>query len=272
MRGESYFRVDVTNAGEIRRVLAKARPDVVFHLAATTADRMGDPTELLRATLAGVSAVCDAMLALSHPVRLVLAGSSAEYGTGPRPGERVAEDAPCRPVTGYGRAKLAAERHAIARFSEASLDVVAVRAFNHIGPGEPSTTVAGAIARRVLSVARGNAPRLQVADPSSVRDFTDVRDIARGYAAIAETGVSGRVYNLCSGTGRSVAEILDMLLAGAGLDRGVVELLPDTVGGVRSQVGSPELVRRDVGWAPEISLDRSITDLLASLREAVDVA
>jgi GDP-4-dehydro-6-deoxy-D-mannose reductase len=161
----------------------------------------------------------------------------------------------------YGLAKLAGEQTAAA-FAAGGLDVVLVRAFNHIGPGEPPNTVAGAFARRVAAVRAGAAQTVAAADLEAVRDFTDVRDISRGYLAAAEHGTAGRVYQLCSGRPHTVGDVLDGLLGLAGLDRSVVRIdsgIPAAP--IRYQVGSPERAAAELGWRAELELATSLADL-----------
>ena len=101
-----------------------------------------------------------------------------------------------------------------------------------------------------------------------MRDFTDVRDIAAGLVDLAERGAPGRLYNLCSGRPTTVGDVLDGLLALAGLDRAVVRELPDSrPGGIRYQVGSPARVRAEVGWSAAIELSGSLRAVLECVQE-----
>jgi GDP-4-dehydro-6-deoxy-D-mannose reductase len=114
----------------------------------------------------------------------------------------------------------------------------------------------------------GRSDEVQARDLSTVRDFSDVRDIATGYVDIAERGTPGCLYNLCSGRATTVGELLDSLLAAAGLDRGVVRVLPDSgPGNVAYQVGSPSRVRAAVGWSTTIGLSRSVRALLRHIQQ-----
>jgi GDP-4-dehydro-6-deoxy-D-mannose reductase len=245
-------------------LMADARPDVVFHLAAST-DISGDVESLVAGSVLPAAALCAAVRRAGVRPRIVFAGSSAQYGDLPPAQNPVDEDAPCRPVTAYGFAKLAGESVARAFASSADVDVVPIRAFNHIGPGEPGRTVGGALARRVAALKAGRVERLQVADLDAVRDFTDVRDIARGYLAVAERGRTGRVYNLCSGRATSVRDVLDSFLRAAGLDWSSVDPQPATGRGISHQVGSPLRTQTETGWSASIPLDSSTGDLLSSI-------
>jgi GDP-4-dehydro-6-deoxy-D-mannose reductase len=117
-------------------------------------------------------------------------------------------------------------------------------------------------------VLTGRTDSFAARDLEAVRDFTDVRDLARGYVELAEHGRPGRLYNLCSGRAVPVGEVLDGLLDAAGLDRSVVRVeddaqAPGGPGSVPYQAGSPARVRDEIGWVPVRQLRESLRDLLA---------
>jgi GDP-4-dehydro-6-deoxy-D-mannose reductase len=265
---EKYVRADLTSQDEVVTALEQVRPDVVFHLAATPGSRAsGEVTSVVAATYA----LCSALVTTGQRPRLVLAGSSAQYGALRRDENPVTEDSRFQPVGAYGLAKAAAEHTARAFAAGGAFEVVPARAFNHVGPGEPSTTVASALARRVADVLAGRSDTVTVADLDAVRDFTDVRDIARGYAELAERAVPGRPYNLCSGRATTVADVLDGLLAAAGLDRSVVRPLPagpPASGSISYQVGCPRRTRDEIGWETTRELADSLRSLLEDVQRA----
>lgn len=264
--GERYLRLELTATDAVAELLDAVRPDVVFHLAATSPQRAGDVVGLVADAVGATHAVCAALRRTGLRTRLVLAGSSAQYGDVPRADNPVTEETPGRPVTAYGFAKAAAEAAAWALALDGAFELVPVRAFNHVGPGEPATTVAGAFAARIRAVLDGHADRVAVAGLDAVRDFTDVRDIARGYLTLAERGRPGRVYHLCSGRPATGGDVLDGLLAAAGLDRTVVDIGVSGPGGIPYQVGSPARVTADTGWVARIPLAVSLSDLMKGER------
>lgn len=256
-----FVTADLADVAAVTAALETHRPDLVFHLAATAT---GPPESIVDNNVAAAHGLGTALRRV--PARLVIAGSSAQYGASPSP---VTEESRDEPVSAYGHAKAAAEsilRGLAGGYGAGGFEVVPVRAFNHIGPGEPNTTVAGAFAGRIRALLAGHSERVNVAGLDSVRDFTDVRDIVRGYADLGVHGVPGRVYNLCSGRATTIGDVLDALLAAAGLDRSVVDVTADPPG-VRSgqigyQVGAPDRVRQEIGWTATIGLDQSTRDLL----------
>src|SRR5439155_6591868 len=121
----------------------------------------------------------------------------------------IVEETPLRPVTVYGASKAAADLAAAQWGRAYGLDVLRARPFNHTGPGQDPAFVCSGIARQIaLAEAGRQEPVIRVGNPDPVRDFSDVRDVAAGYVALLERGRSGEVYNLCSGSGVSIAEVI----------------------------------------------------------------
>lgn len=260
-----FVSVDLASGAGIEEALDAARPDVVFHLAGPATRAAPDAEPILR-DVAGATYQLGLALRRTglHP-RLVLAGSSAQYGDLPRSLNPVAEDAPFRPVSAYGYAKVAAEAVIRGLFDDGSVEVIPVRPFNHIGPGEPASTVAAAVANRIAAVLQGTADRVRVSDMTSVRDLTDVRDIARGYLALAESGTPAVPYNLCSGRPVAVGALVTCLLRHAGLDDSVLDVVDGKSSGIAYQVGSAARVEADTGWTASIPLEDSVADVLATV-------
>lgn len=266
--GERYLRVDLRDGRATSAAVDAIRPDVVVHLAAVLPQRVADVDELIADVVPPTYHLCRALRAVEgvdRPPRLVVVGSSAQYGAVPRELNPVTEEVPALPLGAYGHAKAAAESLALAMGADGRISVTAARPFNHVGPGEGTATVAGALARRVADVATGRLARVRAADLDAVRDFTDVRDVARAYADMADAGRPGRTYNVCSGRGVSVGAVLRSLLDTANLDESVVDIAEGGTGGVRHQVGSAARLTAEVGWKPERELRESLGDLLGEL-------
>ncbi|MGC5330507.1 NAD-dependent epimerase/dehydratase family protein [Micromonospora sp. DT62] len=266
--GERYLQVDLRDAEATSALVGAVRPEVVFHLAATVPQRGPEIDDLVADTVQTTYNLCRALRATagSGPPRLVLVGSSAQYGAVPPEQNPITEQTLLRPLGAYGHAKAAAESLALAMATDGRIRVTATRPFNHIGPGADATTVAGALAVRVADVLAGRRDRLRVADLDAVRDFTDVRDVARAYVELAEADTAGGIYNVCSGSGVAVRTILETLLDLAGLDDSAVEV-GDGGSGLRLQVGSAGRLAAEVGWKAEIPLRDSLRDLLAELTD-----
>lgn len=271
--GERHVQADLCDTAAVTGALADVRPELIFHLAASPAFKHGGNTGAMVAdAVTATVSLCSAITTAAIKTRMVLAGSSAQYG-GLAPEENpVTEESRFNPLGAYGLVKVAAEAAARAFATGGDFELIPVRAFNHVGPGEPLTTVASSFASRILAVLDGTAETVSVMDLECVRDFTDVRDIARGYADLAERGTPDRVYNLCSGRPATVGDVLDGLLAAAGLDRSAVRVMPAAPGGLPYQVGSPARVQEEIGWNASIALRSSVHDLFAQVRSTTEGA
>jgi GDP-4-dehydro-6-deoxy-D-mannose reductase len=255
---------DVTDPGAMRRLVAEARPTQVYHLAGV---RDGELDELLRINVWGTVNVLEAVAAEAPAARVLVAGSAAEYGETTR--EPVDEDHPLQPVTDYGVAKAAQELAAAAVGARRGLHLTRVRLFNVLGPGEPNSFVASAIAGRIAAIEAGTAhPPLRTGDLSTRRDFVDVRDVACALRLAAARGAGGAVYNVCSGTATPIRRLVEELLALADLEI-AIDSTPEPAGlNVRGHAGSAERLRAATGWEPARSLRDSLADVLAAQQAA----
>ena len=145
-----------------------------------------------------------------------------------------------------------------------------VRPFNHIGPRQRPDFAAPGFARQIALIERGELqPLIKVGNLDAERDISDVRDTIRGYTLLMERGKAGTVYNVASGVGRSIRDILDALVGRARVPVTISvdaeRLRPNDTPVI---VGDATRLRADTGWTPLIPFDRTIDDLLAYWRAA----
>jgi GDP-4-dehydro-6-deoxy-D-mannose reductase len=251
---------DVTDAGAMRRLVAGVRPTHVFHLAGV---REAPLDELLRVNVGGTVNLLEAVAEEAPAARTVVVGSAAEYGETTR--EPVDEDHPLQPVTDYGMAKAAQGVAAATVGSRRGIRVTRVRLFNILGPGEPPSFVASAIAARIAAIQAGTArPPLRTGDLTTKRDFVDVRDAVRALRLAATHGEAGAVYNVCSGEATRIGDLVEQLLVLAGLDVAVDPSPEPAATNVRGHAGSADRLRAATGWEPRFSLAGSLADVLAA--------
>ena len=263
----SVHRGDVLDAPAMDALVARVRPDAVCHLAALSfvpaAER--DPPAAYRVTVDGTLIVLRAVREHAPTARLLYVGSSDAYGAVLSDELPIDEDVPFRPLTVYGASKAAAELTAAQWGRAYGLDVVRARPFNHTGPGQSPAFVGPALARQIADIEAGRQGRvLRVGNLDPVRDLSDVRDVVAGYVALLERGMSSHAYNLCSGIGRSIREVVDVFrsLARVPID---VEQDPALVRRVEvpSLIGCAERIQADTGWHPAIPFEQTAADLLA---------
>lgn len=271
-RAASVHRGDVCDADALTTLVRTVAPEAVVHLAAfanpAAAER--DPPGAYRVNVGGTLALLGALRAHAPQARLLLVSSCLVYGDVPRARPPVDEDAPIAPRTVYGASKAAAEITALQWERAYGLDVVVARPFNHTGPGQAPSYVCAALARQVAAIEAGSQEAvLHTGNPDPVRDLVDVRDVADAYVALLERGRRGTVYNVCSGEGSSVAEVVAQLRTLARVPL-VAHVDPARVraGDAERLVGNPARLTADTGWRARIPLARTLADVLAEWRAA----
>jgi GDP-4-dehydro-6-deoxy-D-mannose reductase len=264
----SHGELDLLDGEGVRRAVAAASPERVFHLAAlaSVGRSWEDPRATLRDNLDMTLNLLDAVRAEAPEAAVVFASSGEIYG----PPERlpVTESNGLRPQNPYAVSKAACDLLAGQYADAHGLRVVRVRAFNQAGPGQSDEYVVGTISRQVALAEAGGAREavIRTGNPESARDFTDVRDTVRAYVAASE--LPAGAYNVCSGRATRVSTLVELAGHAARVDvRHEVDaerVRPHDVPEVR---GSAERLAGASGWRPEIPLDRTIADAIAYWRE-----
>jgi GDP-4-dehydro-6-deoxy-D-mannose reductase len=261
---------DVTDAGSVNDAFESAQPNVVYHLAALAhvGESWADPGVVVRVNVEGTVNVLDAASRVGAR-RVLVVGSANEYASNAAAGP-IGEDAPVRPVTPYGASKAAAAIFAEQAFLATGLETIRTRAFNHAGPGQSPTFLVPALAARIAAAEATGRDQITVGSLEPVREVNDVRDVVRAYRLLVEHGTAGDVYNVCSGVGYSVSEIVDRLMAMAKRElRTVVD--PELVRpvDVPSFVGDPSKLRAATGYEPKYTLDDTLGAVLEEARANV---
>jgi GDP-4-dehydro-6-deoxy-D-mannose reductase len=258
---------DVTDAASVRDAFDEARPEVVYHLAALAhvGESWDNPGLVVRVNVEGTVNVLNAAARVGAR-RVLVVGSANEYASNAAAGP-IREDASVRPVTPYGASKAAAAIFAEQAFLATGLETIRTRAFNHAGPGQSPTFLVPALAARIAVAEAGAGDAITVGSLEPVREVNDVRDVVRAYRLLIEHGTAGDVYNVCSGIGYSVAEIVEHLLSMAKRElRAVVD--PELVRpvDVPSFVGDPSKLRAATGYEPKYTLDDTLSAVLDEAR------
>ncbi len=211
----AYHQLDMCKAKDLERVIRKIRPDRIFHLAAQSFTPLSweKPSETLMNNIMAELNVLEILRRFKIPSRVQIAGSAEVYGKVEAHEIPIKETNPLRPLSPYGVSKVAQELLGCQYYQNFKIHVVVTRAFSHIGPGQSGIFVAGDFAKQIALIeVRKRAPEIRVGNLESIRDFTDVRDVTRAYWLALEKGRPGEIYNICSGAGHSVREILEIYL------------------------------------------------------------
>jgi GDP-4-dehydro-6-deoxy-D-mannose reductase len=269
--GLTLHECDIRDASSVHAVVAGVKPDYIFHLAAQSfvPASWGAPEETLSTNVLGQLHLFEAMRRAGSKARVLIAGSSEEYGD-VRPDEvPIKETNPLRPLSPYAVSKVAQDMLGYQYFRSYGLDVVRTRAFNHEGPRRGSVFVTSTFCKQVAEIEKGKRPPvLHVGNLEAKRDFTDVRDVARAYWLALEKGRAGEVYNIGSGRSWQIGELLKLVLS---MTDKVIEVKPDPARMRPSDVPilqcDADKFKKETGWKPEIPFEQTIRDLLQYWRE-----
>lgn len=275
--GLRLVECELLDEHSVESLVTTVRPDLVAHLAAqsSAAASWHAPGETLAVNVLGQANVLEAIRKSCRGSRVLVVGSADEYGAVEEHELPVTESAPLRPLSPYAVSKVAQDLMGFQYFRGHGLAVVRARPFNHEGPRHADTFVVSSFARQIAEIEAGRRPPvIEVGDLTAERDFTDVRDVVRAYWLLLTGGQAGEVYNICAGKAWRLADVLAMLLAGAGV--GGVEIRPDPARlrpvDVPVLRGDASRLRAAVGWDPEIAFERTLHDVLEYWRKRVGTA
>lgn len=241
--------VDVRNGPMVRRAANQARAEIVFHLAAAGVQDPFLPLE--QALRANVTGTVHVLRAARGARRIVYAGTSHELGERPPGG--------LDPISTYAASKAAAWAFGRMLYRTEGVPVVGVRPFQVYGPGQPASAVLSA----ALEAARAGTD-FAMTGGEQVRDWVYVDDVVAGLLAAAEAdGVEGEIFDLGTGTGRSIAEVVERLFTLAGsAARPRLGALPYRPGEVMRLVADPRPARDRLGWAAGVDLEEGLERLV----------
>ncbi len=274
IRDRHGYQVAVTPAGfeileppQLDRVLAQHRPDAILHLAAQSnvPQSFRDPEATIRVNLIGTLRLFEAVKRAGLSPRVVYVSSGDVYGQIPETELPVREDRILHPRNPYAVSKLCCQWS-----RTENLQVVVARPFNHVGAGQADTFVLPGFARQIALIAAGRAaPVVEVGDIDVTRDFLHVTDVIEAYMVLIEKAQAGGIYNVCSGHGRLLRDLLERMVRLADVQ---AEIRQDPA---RFRPAEQRVVRgcndrlRALGWAPSDRMDEALAEILADWQSRV---
>ena len=260
-----YHEGDVTDLASMEAIVEEVQPDFIFHLAAQSFVPLSwkAPAQTLSNNIIGTLNILEAARHSDYLKAVHIAGSSEEYGLVAPDECPITEKQPLRPQSPYGISKVASDLLGQQYWSSYGLRVMITRAFNHTGPRRGEQFVTSKIARQLALIKLGKTdPVLKLGNLEAVRDFTDVREMVKAYWLAVNKCVPGEPYNIGSGEGHTVEQVVCLLEKISGVD---FELRQDPRFMRPSDV--PKLIcdstkfRDTTGWKPEIPFTTTLRDL-----------
>ena len=261
-----FYQCDLTDDARTRKVIQEIEPDCIFHLAAesSVASSFDNPADLINNNVASQVNIFEAVHNLELDTRILIAGSSEEYGLVSEDDIPVNENCSFNPLSTYAVSKVTQDMLAYQYHKSYDMDIVRIRSFNLTGPGRPHSYALSSFAYQIAQIEkRSQHGTISVGNHEANRDYTDVRDAVKGYLQLAQKAKSGSVYNLCSGTSYSLKYLLDILISLSTADINV-EIDPDKFrpSDIPVMKGDNTKIKNDIGWEPSIGITTTLLDLL----------
>jgi len=262
-----YAKIDLLNREHVGEILQNFKPQYLLHLASISSvgHSWKNPNDSFVNNTNIFLNLVDQIRLLDIPCRILSIGSSEEYGNVNPSQLPLTEESPLNPISPYAVARVSQEMISKIYADGYGMDIIMTRSFNHIGPGQKNVFVISSFAKQLVQIANDPSASKMVTtgDLSIIRDFVDVRDVVKAYYLLLQHGKKGEVYNICSGTGVSLQQIMDKMCAFLNIN---ITLQQDSnlirPNDNKAIIGRADKIKKDLGWYPEISLDKSLTDII----------
>ncbi len=257
----------------VQALIEETQPEVVFHLAAQSSAGLSFtiPRETFSTNLLGTVNLFEAVRTLPAERRptILSTGSCEEYGVVPGRTSPLSEDDELAPVSPYGISKIAQTKLGQLYQTAFDLPIIAVRAFNHIGPGQDTRFAFASFAAQIAAIEQQSAQaEIAVGDLSPIRDFLDVQDVLDAYCLLITKGRPGHIYNVCSGQALTIRQGLEILLQGACRP---IEIKVDPArcrpSDIPYMVGNHSRLSETTGWTPRRDIGQTLASMLELARK-----
>lgn len=261
---------DLSDIHSIRRCMETVYPDKIFHLGAMTSVPLSwsAPKTTIDTNTLGTLNLLESVRTYGDDPEILIVGTSEEYGLVHPDEAPIKETNPLRPLSPYGVSKIASDLLGYQYHRSYGLKCVRVRPFNIVGPRGGQEIVTANFAIQIINIEKGHKNHMEVGNLKSIRDFNDVRDTVRAYDVALKMCDFGEVYNICTGKGITINQLLLRMLDLTGQTAEIYEaherMRPSDV---ENLIGDSTKFRKKTGWEPEIPLDESLMDVLSYWRE-----
>jgi GDP-4-dehydro-6-deoxy-D-mannose reductase len=261
----SYYKADLLDVKNLHTMIGREKPNIIFHLAGISSVQMSwsNPELTHKINAIGTKNLLNAITSLK--TKFIFISTAEVYG--------IPEEIPINelhavnPQNPYAKSKLEAEQFV----KKSGFSYIILRSFQHIGPGQKAGFVCADFAQQIAEVEKGKKEHvIYVGNLDVIRDFTDVRDVVKAYALAMTKAIPGEIYNIASGNGYVIKDILDIFLSMSSV-KIQVKVDPHKMRPVKipRQVGDYSKFFKQTGWKPKITLAQSLKDILNYWREII---
>lgn len=272
--GIRFKCIDLLNIEQLKEVFREFVPDYVLHLASfsSVAYSWKYPTESFANNTNIFCNLVTVVKEFNANCRILSVGSSEEYGDVGEEDLPLKETQMLRPVSPYAVARVAQEMLSRVFVDSYHLNIILTRSFNHIGPWQDQRFVIPGFIKKVLDIKEEGKSEgtIETGDVEIVRDFLDVRDVARAYYLLLTQGKCGEVYNICSGKGILLSDAIKTISDQLGIKiEPQINLEFVRPNDNKVIIGTYEKIEEELGWKPEITFDKTISDMIENVSENI---
>ena len=257
------YKIDLLDKERVKKGIEEISPDGIIHLAGQSSVGLSwkNPQLTMNINVCGTLNILDAVRESGKDIRIVVIGSSDEYGKVAFEDCPIKETQPLAPVNPYAVSKCTQETMALLYAKAYGMDIVFTRSFSHSGPGQKKGFVVPDFCSEVAATKFGEKNIVKVGNLRAKREIADVRDVVRAYRLILEKGKNGEIYNVGCGKAYVIADILDMVI---GLSQNEIKVVCD-----KSKMrpidlpliqGDISKLCKETGYCPRYSIEETIAD------------
>ncbi|MBS1746655.1 MAG: GDP-mannose 4,6-dehydratase [Bacteroidetes bacterium] len=260
------IKSDLKDKEFLKKIIADFYPEYILHLASSSSvfKSWQHPADVFINNNLSFLTILDAVKESGRNIRILSTGTSDVYGISANTNPHIKETAALHPANPYAVSKASQELMAKVYVDSFGIDIIQTRSFTHFGPFQNENFVLAKFAKQLTLIKKGlQPPVLTTGNIDITRDLSDVRDVVNAYELLLKKGKSGEIYNVCSGKGIHLRDVLLLMQKKLNVD---VEIKPNETlfrkGEIQSIIGDNEKIFIDTGWQPTITLEKSIEDLL----------
>lgn len=266
-----YKQTDLTNKAVLKEILENFEPDYIIHLASisSVSQSWKEPVDSFVNNTNIFLNLAESVRELNLSARILSVGSSEEYGNYPEDKMPLQESYELYPNNPYAVARVSQELLSKLYASSLGVDIVMTRSFNHIGPRQREAFVISSFVKQLVDIANHKQEnKMLVGNTNIVRDFLDVRDVVDAYYKIVTKGIRGRVYNVCSGTGNRLSDIINEVSILLNITP-KIEVDAERFRPADNMViiGDNSKLKQDLGWSPKYLLTQTLQDMINYWKE-----
>lgn len=262
-----FERIDLLDQGKVENIIFEFQPNYIVHLASfsSVAFSWKEPILSFQNNTNIFLNLLEAVRKSNISARILSVGSSEEYGNVVEKDLPLREDHPLKPVSPYAVARVSQELLSNIYVHGYGLDIIMTRSFNHIGPFQKDIFVVPSFVKQLVQLKKhGTATKkLITGDTTIIRDFIDVRDVVSAYYLLLTKGEKGNTYNVCSGKGWSLKEIIDII---SGMLKTKVNIRTDPSlfrpSDNKIIIGSNEKLKIKLKWRAQYTIEQSLNDMI----------